>query len=188
MAQVIASTVSQKQINFGLISLAVIMLVSFGYIEIKSNFATKENNTDQVQKIEKFHLGLRQTTGSLSPLPHDRMKVSAVDIMLYDAIKNVQNQYFDMVLTNNITKDVIIDIWVPDDVLDADLSEFKDYQALNYAHILSELTPNQYLILNMRYKRMGVLSQTQYLRKYKLQELKAINAYEQSKIQLARIQ
>lgn len=92
-----------------------------------------------------FHVYLREKVSDIQPLSAHQKFIGNFNLTLFDAIQDVQNDFFDSVQIDGRKQQVIIRLVIPEDIKDREVVEYIDFQALNYVLILNRLIPNNSL-------------------------------------------
>lgn len=120
----------------------VVILIIFGfYLKHQNNLKREEVLAKQIH----FHVYLREKVSNIQPLSAHQQFIGNFNLTLFDAIQDVQNDFFDSVQIDGRNQQVVIRLVIPEDIKDREVVEYIDFQALNYVLILNKLLPNNSL-------------------------------------------
>lgn len=125
-----------------ILAAVALILVVFGfYLKHQNNLKREEVLAKQIH----FHVYLREKVSDIQPLSDHQQFIGNFNLTLFDAIQDVQNDFFDSVQIDGRKQQVAIRLVIPEDIKDREVVEYIDFQALNYVLILNRLIPNNSL-------------------------------------------
>lgn len=125
-----------------ILAAVALILVVFGfYLKHQNNLKREEVLVKQIH----FHVYLREKVSDIQPLSDHQQFIGNFNLTLFDAIQDVQNDFFDSVQIDGRKQQVAIRLVIPEDIKDREVVEYIDFQALNYVLILNRLIPNNSL-------------------------------------------
>lgn len=138
----VQSNTRHQYIALSLLAAVTLILVFSGfYLKHLNNLKREEVLAKQIH----FHVYLREKVSDIQPLSAHQKFIGNFNLTLFDAIQDVQNDFFDSVQIDGRKQQVIIRLVIPEDIKDREVVEYIDFQALNYVLILNRLIPNNSL-------------------------------------------
>lgn len=110
----------------------------------------------QLEQLKHYHVYLRKKVSDLNALPSKQFYIGNFNLTLFDAVQDVQNDFFDSVDIKPNNQQIAIRIAIPENIADSEIPDFISFQALNYILILNKFIPkNNFLRIDFIGFRRG---------------------------------